>query len=567
MTPTLDIREVEFHEEETHYALMPDEDFFKAREQGNLPHNTLPLPEGLPYWRRALFRGQDVHAGQVNDTLYMLVDSTNFGYCLFKYVSQPDNDNLYRVAFLGGNRLITKDKEELLTMAKDISEIAKSNAAILSAMNLSGGVAAPAMAPVVGEGVTRSIDTRRLQSEIVGNGYVFGYVMASAPATTMALVRKKTKGAGDTTNIVAKESKPSRCLAVLMALPANCVQKGGLLASPQDLMNGMVEYTEANGEMIYQAFSVNAAISYIAAVGNRLPEYAPFAVEGRRTHWTPQEILGNNPEVTFVYVHASQNRSRNSRSQDQFRFSLKSTSDRRSLYTEKNHVCLRALEHIKVDCKDEKDAYIVNESAFGAWRYRKRKQDNETQLQRAIRECPMQIWETEYNVDGVLKKGIGSAFFMAGSETTNQAGEKIARRPLTMFRWYETGARRPQTGSMVTQIVKREFRPAEGDRKEGMVTKPIYYKDNPNHPMFRGYEAFVNEAISLGFLTREKLYSMGSRASKSKRKTYSLTPDQRNSLQAFLRQESVMNEIQSVRDEVADRAVIREAEERAVHMR
>lgn len=556
MPTSLDISEIEFIEPEHDLITVPEELFFKDREAGVLRPNVIPLPSGVAVWMRAVFKSEKVHCARTKDLLYLLADTTNFGYCLFKFVSSAENDTTFKVAFQGGNRIITKERSNII-MAGNLEAIAQQygQRGSVSAMNLGSSPSAPAMAPVGGEGVSRSVDVRRLHSEIVTRGYVAGFVMGNAPALTMTLSRKKSKDNTTTANIIAKESKPSRCLAVLLALPANCVQRNGVLATPDEIRSGGIDYDTSNREMLYQYFPQNAAIGYISAIGGRLPEYAPF-VSDAREQWSAEDILSGKPEVSFVYVHATENRSRNSSSKDQFRFSLKTTSGRRSLYTEKNHVCLRALEHTSVKCATDADAMRVNEIAFGAWKYRKKATEKETALQKAMNECPSYIWSTKYNIDGETKEGIGSCFFMVGTSTTSDSGENIAARPLTYVPWYQTGDQRAQMGSRVDRIVLREFRAASGDRKENMVTKPVYFKDEPNNALFKPYQKFVEFITSTGFISRDKLFTLGTRASKARTKSLALTPEQKNSLQYFLAREEIDAEIQAVRDEAADRAVL-----------
>lgn len=557
MPTTLSIDDIQIISTERDLNTMPEELFFKDREEGVMRPNTIPLPEGVTAWMRAKYQGEDVHIARNKDTLWMLADTTIFGYCLFKLVSQPDNDTTFKVAYQGGNRIISTERSSVI-MAGSLADIAaRYQGGSVNPMNLGGQSVAP-MAPAAGEGISRNVDARRLHSEIVTRGYVAGYVMGNAPALTMTLTRKKAKDGTVTANIVAKESKPSRCLAVLIAMPANCVQRNGMLATPTDIQAGMVDYSENRSEMLYQSFSVNAAIGYISAFGGRLPEYAPNVSDARQ-QWSAEDILSGKPDVSFVYVHATENKSRNSRSQDQFRFSLKTTSGRRSLYTLGNHVCLRALEHTSVKCSSDEDAYKLNEMAFGAWRYRKKKSEPENALQRAMRDCPSQIWATKYTVDGKEVEGIGSCFFVNGSQVTSASGETLAVKPLSYYPWYQTGDQRQEMPSRVDRIVTRVLRRAEGDKKENMITKPVYMKDDPNNALFRPYNKFVDFVVNTGFLSRDKLVSLGSRATKSKVRSLALTPEQKSSLEYFLRREEVEAEIQSVRDEAADRAVLRTA--------
>lgn len=518
----------------------------------------MPLPEGMQGWNNASVNGVDVLAGTSGKDLFIIADDVKSGLTLFHYVYNTDSGGGYKFSSTLPTRVIQTERSiKFMQGNQSLAEFARQSGANrgLSSMNLGGE---QPMQSVGGDGISTTVDVRRLQREAVAKSYVFGYIMGSAPATTLALSRKKQKEQDDVYTIVAKESKPSRCLSVLMALPKRCVSKAGNMASPADIMSGMVDFnTTSADEMWYQAFPVNAAISYISALGGRLPEYAPNVSDAKQ-QWSSEDILSGKPEVTFVRVHATENKNRTGKSQERFRFSLKTTSTRRSLYTQDNHICLRALEHMPLKCTTEEEAYALNEAAFGAWRYRKPKTETKDGLTKAITECPSQIWRKQYTINGETIDGIGSAFFMAGNEEKNESGEPIMKHQLSYFPWYQTGSLRPATPSRVDQLVKRTLRPAEGDKKERMITSPVLWKDNPNHPMFRGYSRFVDKVLSAGYLREDKLKAMGGRATKARRQAQTLSADQMTSLKQFLRLESVESDIQAVQDEAADRAVLLE---------
>lgn len=508
---------------------------------------------------RAEYKGEPCHFARKDDTIWLVIDTTRFGYCMFKKVCRDEDGTTFKAAYRGGERIIAKERSQVI-MPTSLNELARRYAGPqnqVPQMNLNANPAP--MQPVSGEGVSQVVEARRLHSEMLTRAYLAGYVMANAPALTMSVTRKRAADGTTTANIVAKQSKPSRCLSVMMALPANCVQRNGVLANPSDIAAGLVDYSSDRDEMLYQPMSVSAAIGYISAMGGRIAEYAPH-VSDAKEQWSASDILSGKPEVSFVYVKPTENKSKNSRSQDQFRFSLKTTSPRKSLYTPKNHVCLRALEHTSVKCDSEKRAYELNEIAFGAMRYRKKKDETENALQRAMRDCPSQIWTKTYDIDGEKKEGIGSAFFMAGQSIKSAAGEEIVARPLTYVPWDQTGgARGSVVGDRVESIVLRVFRPAEGDKKENMVTRPILYRESPNDPAFRGYARFVDFITSTGFISRENLVTLGSRSSKSKTRSMEMTPEQKTSLEYFLRSEAVEADIAAVIGDAANRAVLRDA--------
>lgn len=491
-------------------------------------------------------------AAKVDRHLYILADAKDTGFALFHYEHETDDGSRYRLSYTLGKRVIQAERKvvSMNNMLRDVAGTVGNQRGV-APMNLG----ASEMVPAAGEGVSGAVDSRRLQREALAYGYVAGYIMGSAPATTLAMSKKKVKDGDAVYSIVAKESKPSRPLSVLMALPKRCVMRAGTLARPTDIMSGTVDFMNGEEGLVFQHFPVEAAIAYISALGNRLPEYAPN-VSDMGSQWSPEDILSGRPDVTFVYVHPTENKSRTSGSQEKFRFSLKSTSDRRSLYTEGNHVCLRALEHMSIKCGTEQEAYELNEAAFAAWRYRKPKTETVDGLTKACAECPGQIWKKTYDINGQAIEGIGSVFFMAGNEETTEGGEKVIRRQLMYYPWYQTGARRPTSPSRVERMVKRTLRPAEGDKKERMITHPVLWKDNPNHPMFKPYTRFVNYILQTGYIREDKLKGMGGRAAKASRKQAGMTPDQKLSLKQYMRMQDVERAIQEVQDESADRSVL-----------
>jgi len=560
MPSSIKLDDIKWGAEDTSVGLLSEDTFFEERSRGTLRPNVLPRPNGVDVWRFATLLGEEIHAARVEDTLYMIADTYVFGYALFRFVSSHDDANTFKASYQRSARPICNERKDLqMSSLSGLSGLAqryegRNSAGSVSPMNLGGAPAMPATP--AGEGVARGVNIKTLKSEIQMRGYVAGYVMNTAPAVTMSLVRKKAKDGTSTANIIAKESKPTRALAVLMALPANCVQRNGSLASPEDINAGSVDYGSGNKELLKLAFTVPAAIAYLSAFNYRLPEYAPNVIPGRKKQWSPEEIASESEGVSFVYIYAAENHSRNAGVQDKFRFSLKSTSPRKSLYTEGNIMCLRALTHVPVKCTTPEDAYKMNQIAFGAWQYRKKKTEARNALQRACDDCPTQIWEQDYTINGETIKGIGSAFFMSGSSATNAAGEAISLKEVTYIPWWQTGNRREAMGTRLDRLVLRKVRAAEGDRKENMVSEPVLYREDPNDKLFAPYRAFADFVINEGYMTMDKLVALGTRASKAKARSLKLTPGMRDSLDAYIADDNVMSDIQAVQHESSDRAAI-----------
>lgn len=528
--------------------------------------NYLPLPEGFSNWQNGTYAGEDILVAMAEKDLFLIAEDTNVGFALFHFVHPMDDGSVWQQSYTLPSRQLQIERSSS-TMANPSSLLSMQGAVAdargIAPMDLTGGgsVGAPVMTNAA-DGVSGSVDPRRLQREAVAYGYVFGYVMNTAPAITMALSKKSPKNSTPVYSIVTKESKPQRPLGVLIALPTRCIMRNRLIATPSEIMAGTVDFNATDSSaMTYQFFPGDAAVGYIGALGGRLPEYAPNVSNAKR-QWSPEDILAEKAGVSFVRVHATENKNRTSGSQGQFRFSLKSTSDRRSLYTQHNIMCLRAQVHMPVTCNSEEDAYKLNEAAFGGWRYRKPKTETKSGLDKAIAECPSVIWRKKYTItrDGVPTPvdGIGSVFFMAGQTETTNSGEEVTRRELAYYPWWQTGALRPSSPSIADRIVERKLRPAEGEKKERMIATTVLWKDNPNHPMFKPYATFAAQIMDQGYIREEKLKAMGGRATKSKSKARGLDPSQLQSLKQFLREDDVMAAISSVQDEAADRSVLEE---------
>lgn len=430
-------------------------------------------------------------------------------------------------------------------------------------MTLEGSYSQPAAPAPSGEGISGGgVALNRLRQEALTRAYVYGYIMGNAPQITMALSRSKGKQSA-TSNIVARESKPSRMLSVLMCLPSNCVQRGGALASPEEIMSGLVDHntTSPKAEMKL-AFPPSAAVAYINALGGRIPEYAPTALGpgAKSKQWTPQEILSNTGGVSFVRIKPTTKKDATLGDINRFKFSLApENAPRKSLYSQWNVCCLRAVEHTPVKCSTPEETYNINNIAFGGWKFRFRSGETRSALRIACDECPTQIWEQDYEINGEKVPGIGSCFFTDASEVKNAAGEAIAAAQLTYMPWHCTGALRPEVGPKLASIVLRKYRPAEGTRKEAMVPVPVLYSAQPDHKMFAPYKKFTDSIISEGFISAEKLKTLGGRTSTSKKsKTLSLSPEQKTALQNYIKQDNVVAEVGEVQLEAANRLVLEE---------
>lgn len=413
---------------------------------------------------------------------------------------------------------------------------------------------APMVQPAVqpAQGITDSQLKRRMINEALTRGYVFGYVMRSAPAISMKTVTRVRKS-GTTYEIKAVESRPSGMQLVMLALPTRCVFNKRSLATAEEVLAGRVDFADESlkGAMTYEAMEPNVAISYIVALGNRLPEYAPNVSDARQ-QWSAQDILNGKPEVSFVYTTPVTTHGKDG---SRVKFALKST--RGILFTPKNIMCLKAAEHISTDIKSDKDAYDVNMAAFGRWDCTKVRNQNISQFRAAAEHCPSTIWEAKYNLvgeDGETKEvqGYNSVFFMNGSTAkADDTGENVVKKSPTYYPWHISNAAKKDTAlSPVERIIKRVPK-LTADDKPTVAAEYVQWKENPKHPMFKPYAPFAEQIISLGFVNNERLCSLGSRSSTKEKKAYILDNAAMHDFQKFLESPDVAPAIQAAMDRSA----------------
>lgn len=557
---------------------IPETQFFELQDSGRDTGEYLPLPMGVTRWNDALYKSSEVLFAETAGEIFVIADDAKFGLTLFHYVYANEGDSLYRYSNILPYRSIKKGKEQVQMSA--LAQLAQQRGGSqgVATMNLPGADYGMngGYPPVGGDGISGgAADTKTIVKTAQAHGYVFGYIMKNAPAITIVLGRTKDKDDKVTYNLRAKQSKPSGLLDVLMAIPSNCIMRNGNMADVESIKNGQVDYKSINaGEMTYFSVDENGAIGYINAFGGRLPEYRPNVVEGQTTQWSPSEIM-NSSDVSFVVIKATENRKRKSASSEKFTFHLKSDSERRSLYTPQNIMCLRALEHVAVPqngCKDESQAYQLNECAFGGWRFRDQRQDGKKTGQKALQvafaNVPQQLWHKKYQgVQAVPKgpkedkeDGIGSIFFMTDNTETTEHGETVKREQLKYVPWYATGKNKML--DIVPSIVRREAVPTKDKTGMRMANKPIYWKDvvsgevKDESGMFEPYRKFATAVTKMGFMTEDQLKALSGRSSRANRKTDTLTQDQMASLANFLRSDAVRNSIERVQDDAAQKAVL-----------
>ena len=545
-----------------------EEQFFADKNANKDVSGVLPLPEGVVDWSVGSFKGHSVFYTHSNHVLYIIAETSNVGCALFRYESENNDDVNFKVAFQKGVQIIDSSQRSyfMSTMQKlaGLSGLANASNETVNPMNLGSAPAnaAPA-AHSVGDGITTGIDHDAIAYAAKTKGYVTGYIFANAPSITMGTVT--TKGTGNTEGeikIHAKQSKPSRCLAVLMALPANCVCKGGVMADIDTIRAGDVDFAQNpnSDEMIYQYFPEQAAIAYIGALGSQLPEYAPFVNPAYNKHFSPEDILRNNPDVSYVRVVAVKNSgARAQRSGSDFNFRLRTTRKRSLLLTEKNHICLTALEHTPIQCDSEQRAFELNNIAFGHMTRKPKTGTYETTLAKLFDKCGSQIWKRQYEVNGEVIEGIGSAFFMYGDKDKLPNGEIVPKVQLTFKPWYATGANAPAALPEVEKIVLRKpgtAKDKDGKERPVFPTSRILMKDNPNHEMFAPYAAFKKFIISRNYLTEDQLFALTSRKASVSTFDYKLADSAQLSLDTLFKSKETLASVGTVIAENRARAIL-----------
>lgn len=552
---------------------LPAAQYFEWRNANGDLGDNLPLPEGIPYWNDGTVKGAECLVGQTDTDLFVIAEDRNFGLGLFHYVYENEERTGWRYSYTLPQRKLTNERRTVI-MPGTMNDVAAKLGGGLGSLQF-GGNPQEMMNPGDGAhyaGANGPANKESIAAVAKKLGYVAGYVMGSAPAVTMAMTKTNKKGEPDSYSIIAKESKPSRPIAVLLALPSRCVMRGGSMAMPSEIKNGTVDFNSiGDQEMIYQTFSLNAAIAYISALGGQLPEYQP-TVNGAGKQWSADEIVYNHPNVSYVCVHATKKSNTASNAKKKrteipgpYRFHLKTTSPRRSLFTQYNHVCLRALRHISINCKTEEDAKTVNEAAFASWQYRHiAGKEQTTMLEEAINNCPSTIWEKEYNINGEQVKSIGSAYFMVGAAENHVAPDgkavPIAHQQLKYVPWYVTGKDRNNAAVPVTQIVMRKETVSKSQvdgapKNVRWTTDPIVYKEETkNDPLFRPYASFLTMAKDMGFLREDTLIKMSGRSRRSAARSYELDSEQADALSKWIDNAAVISEIDDVRAEARNRA-------------
>lgn len=549
--------------------------FFQAQDTGQDLSGCLPIHSGVTHWYNALYKDSAVlFASNKRGDVYIIADDPRTGTTLYHYESANPNDDVLRYSSVLPRRSITNRKEQTSMNALGSLAAQSGNArqGMSRPMNLEQG-AAPAAPAAYGamDGIGNAKgDKFSIQAMAQTRGYVFGYIVRNAPSTSAKLkpIRDKNKNVtGHEIQFV--QTKPSGLLSVLIAVPSCCVMHNGNVASPTSILAGDVDFNTIDpNEMTFLEVNERVAISLIQAFGGRLPEYRPNVIPGQKTQWTGEEIQ-NSPDVSFVVPRTSKSQSK--KSTEAFIVHLKST--RGMLFTQDNVMCLRALEHLpcpmargnssdKFGTANDQEEFLLNESAFGMWRFRRVKENNQmtdkTMAQVALAECPNDIWEKTYTGVRTSRdktetpqdvEGFGSRMFAQ----VGTAGQEHGFNNQTVFYpWYVNPKDKEKKSEPVSAIAFRRVVATKDGNSKRASTEPVLWRDNENHAMFRPYAAFANAVISSGFLSREKLRGMGTRAARKGSGSKKVDPAVEAFLTAYLDDQETQAAFENVQREYAN---------------
>lgn len=361
-------------------------------------------------------------------------------------------------------------------------------------------------------------------------GYLLGYIVKQAPEIYMKLVKTKEKSGSERYDVRAVQSKPSKILKVLLAIPASIATSEGTLARPSDIRKGDIDFDENNHDVYKIAVSEEIAVAYINALGEKLPEYAPTHVEGQKEHWTAMDIAKNNPNITYVRIRSKIVKRRGSEAKETS-FVLMPDSRRRSLLTKNNYFPLKIPEHTDISqIKTEQDSYEINKMAFLSWTKKSANKSN-TALESAYINCPSIIFKRNYQIDtgevltddqgNTTKKlstieGTCCIYFLPENakierEDIGSDGKKITsictKKDITFIPWYSLSKKdsKPQPEPLTQLVTKTQQTTKSGS----LQVRKIYHelKDSnikvDKDPYFKPYLSFYKEVLN--YIEEEEL--------------------------------------------------------------
>ncbi len=503
------------------YALnnvLPEKEYFTMQDSGKDMSDFIPLGENIDKIHIGSFQGENLIIQQGKSDIYLITDVNKFGFSMVHYILQHDNKKVTLSNSLPIKQLFTNKEVSFMnnTNVGNLAGLAKLNlnSQVGSQQQESYQATQPVAAqqpayvapPVnqVGTGMAHSSNVSRSQIATVARafGYVIGYITQTGPQIKMKLAKTSTKKQGSSTaevsySIQAVESKPSKPIRVLAALPKGICMKEGRPASADEIYSCNIDFNDKDTDLAYFSWKQHTAVAFIGAVGKALPEFAPTHNDAR-AHYNPKDILENKVNMGYVEIVSRENRRRDRGNGEDYLWSLKSTA-RRSLFTPNNYLPLKQFQHIPIKCSNDLDAYNLNKIAFGGLD-KKVPHTSVTRLETAYSECPQTIYKREYVLteDGkeVKKDGIGSIYFMAG-ESDKVGDTEHPKSVLNYTPWYAT-AEKGKTAETkpVTRIVNKVEKASKSDPtkvslRNVYITFAADYGVGAHKGEWKQYESFI----------------------------------------------------------------------------
>lgn len=523
--------------------LIPANEFLALQKSGVYKENKVPLGANATEVYYATINGEEVIYQRGTNEIYVIADVDNFGFAILHYILNNVTLAVEPVDSLPLIKLFNFHKEVLQmndsTQLKKLQQMAlQKRSAVAEQPGTEAGLAPMTFSGAPQENVTLSggitpkgtANEKSVAMFAKLYGHVDGYICGTGPQISMSLRKTKAKdktGGKDTYNfnIIPVQSKPSKIVRILLALPKGCCMKDGQPATPAEINEGNFDFDKDQTDLVYLAVRNETAIAYIGSLGKALPEYGP--THGEKKHYSAEDILGNKENVGFVEMVYRQNKRKDRKQGEDVIMSLKPTK-RRSLFRQGNHVPLKLVKHISTECKTAEDAMKINQIAFGYWD-KKANGSNESRLNIALNNTSSLLFKRQYeivNADGKKEKvdGIGSAFFMEGTSVKLADGAAIPKMNPSYVPWYvvaKRGEGDPVTEPLTQIAYKEEVISKNG--KPRYVNKYLTLAENSGDKEYEEYRPFLNTVKK--YLSDDELHTLGKERKRNVPGSKSFSPE------------------------------------------
>lgn len=545
--------EIQILGEVTDLTLIPEEEFFALQKNDIYKENSIPLGSNAQVVFYGKLFGQNAIIEQGNQDLYIITNVENFGMALLHYILDNVNLEIELSNTLPLKKIFNIHKE-VLSMAGSLREMINQGKAGAPPQGTNNGQQFDyyneQTQQETGGGIVqkKAVDLTKLTYFTRRYGYVLGYVCNVGPAISMTL--KKTKVKNKTTNqedinynVVATQSKPSKVIRVLTAIPKGSCFKNGMPATPDDIYNGDIDFNEDDKDLIYFSWKPETAIAYIGALGKALPEYGP--THGARDHYKAEDILDNKPDVGFVEIVTRQNKRKDRKQGEDLIWSLKSTK-RRTLFTPGNFIPLKIVKHIPTKCATAADAMNINKIAFSHWTKRVAN-SNESRLELALNHTSSLIFKREYVIgegkDAKKVEGIGSVYFME-SDTIKLGDSEVPRVQPSYIPWYTITKRGETPVTSPVTMIANKIESTSKEKKTVRYVNDYLTIESVTESGYKEYKPFLNYVERC--MTIDELKALAKERKRAVPGGGSWDPNTKTSYQSFIHKSAVANDVEAI---------------------